>query len=324
MIFDLPNMVNGIKAIDGVSFSNQDFFEYFFGNLALQMDIRQNKKPLAFDSPRISDVMNGKENLYESVAVLADKPETKAILMETAKKAEKDLFFNTTFSKINEILGAMTIVDDEFGKAMKEKISQSDIDDRDIFTDYLIYAMRLEYQNRQTKKKYKVATGNFVTKKADATICSELIEQLIRNVKTKKENKKHKKPWSLEDKMCVNDFNQALANKIQSAFDDFETVMTAIETLSGFEIQAAKTLYSRYQDAYCRVLSKLLGENYTADDIRKSSSTIFMAVDECVYNEALKGKVKIEDDIVRYNLFCITVAVFYQCKFLLKVEGERK
>ena len=324
MVFNLANMIEGIRAIDGVSFTDKDFFEYFFGTLALKMNITPNGKPLAFESSRISEVMNGKDNLYESIAVLANKPKTKTILMEAAKKAKKDLFFNTAFSRINEALGEMTILDCEFSKAIKEKSSRSTKDEREIFTDYLLHAMRLEYEDRQAKKKYKVATRNFVTKKADATICSELIEQIIRNVKTSKENKKHERPWSLEDKIQVNDFNQPLADKIRDAFDDFETVMSAIENLAAFEIQAAKTLYSRYQDAYCRVLSNLLGNDYTTEDIRKSSSTIFTAVDDYVYDEALKGKVKIEDDIVRCNLFSITVAVFYQCKILIKVEGERK
>lgn len=163
-----------------------------------------------------------------------------------------------------------------------------------------------------------------MTKKADATICSELIEQIIRNVKFKKENIKHSHAWSLDDKMNINCFSEPLKERINEAFDDYETVMTAIDNLSELEVQARKTLYSSYRDAYWHVLSDLLGDGYTEDDIKKSSSTIFMSVNNFVYDQTLKGKTKIQTDIVSYNLFCITVAVFYQCKFLIKVEGEER
>lgn len=325
MIFSLANMIKTIKAVDGVSFNDIDFFEYFFGTLALKMDVKVNGKPLSFSSPRVSDVMTGKDDLYESVAKLAYKPEAKPILLEMAKKAKAELFSNVSLSKINDTISKeMTITDEAFNKSIDEKLSQDNRNDEDIFTEYLLFAMKLEYENRLSRRKYKTATGNFVTKKADASICSELIEQIIKNAKTNMENIKHDQAWSLEDKMNVNRFNEILKDRIHEAFDDFETVMTAIDNLSMLEIQAKKTLYSSYKAAYYRVLANLFGDHYSEEDIKKSSSNIFVAVDDFIYEQMLKGKVKIQEDVARYNLFCITVAVFYQCKFLIKVEEEKK
>ncbi len=325
MIFNLINMIKEIKEIDGISLSEKDFFDLIFGSLALEKEIKINGKPLSFDSPRISDVMTGKENLYESVAKLAQKKdETKADLLKIVGKVKNELFGNVSISVINDTLAKMDISDKNFAYTFKEIRSKEGNNDDEIFAEYLLYAMKLEYEDRQTRKKYKIATGNFVTKKADATICSELIEHIIRNAKFKKENIKHNHAWSLEDKMSINCFNEPLKEQINEAFDDYETVMTAIDNLSELEIQARKTLYSSYQNAYCRVLSNLLGDDYDEGDIRKSSSTIFMSVNDFVYDQTLKGKTRILEDVVRYNLFCITVAVFYQCKFLIKVEGEKK
>ena len=325
MIFSLANMIKTIKAVDGVSFNDIDFFEYFFGTLALKMDVKVNGKPLSFSSPRVSDVMTGKDDLYESVAKLAYKPEAKPILLEMAKKAKAELFGNVGLEKINDALSKETTIGDEiFNKSIDEKLSQDSRNDEDIFTEYLLFAMKLEYENRLSRRKYKTATGNFVTKKADASICSELIEQIIKNAKTNTENIKHDQAWSLEDKMNVNRFNEILKDRIHEAFDDFETVMTAIDNLSMLEIQAKKTLYSSYKDAYYRILTNLFGNRYNEEDIKKSSSAIFVAVDDFIYEQMLKDKVTIQEDIARYNLFCITVAVFYQCKFLIKVEEEKK
>lgn len=325
MIFNLVNMINEIKEIDGMCLSEKDFFDLIFGSLALEKEIKINGKPLSFDSPRISDVMTGKENLYESVAKLAlKKDETKADLLKIVGKVKNELFGNVSISKINDALAKMDISDKSFSDTLGEIRSKEGNNDDEIFAEYLLYAMKLEYDNRLTRRKYKIATGNFVTKKADATICSELIEQIIRNAKFKKENIKHSHAWSLEDKMNVNCFSEPLKERINEAFDDYKTVMSAIDNLSELEIQARKTLYSSYQNAYCHVLSALFGDDCTEDAIRKSSSAIFMSVDDFVYNQTLKGKTRIQEDVVRYNLFCITVAVFYQCKFLIKVEGEKR
>lgn len=277
---------------------------------------------MAFDPPRISEVMNGKDTLYESVAKLAYKPETKEVLMEAINKAKRDLFKNVDVAKINEVLRKMTIDDQSFNDDI-QRLSDENKND-EVFAQYVLRAMKLEYEERQLKKKYKIATGNFITKKADATICSEIIEQITRNKKLKIENVKHERAWSLEDKMTINNFNEPLKDQILEAFDDYETVMTAIDNLSMVEIQARKTLYSNYKSAYLHVLSSMFGNNYEENDIKKSSSAIFMAVDDFIYEQNLKGKIKIEEDLVRYNLFCITVVVFYQCKFLLRVKEETK
>lgn len=322
MIFNLANMVKYIKKNYGVKY--REFFDYFFGTLALKMNIKANGKPLAFDSPRISEVVGETDNLYESVAKLAYKQETKPLLLEMVVKAKADLFANISLAQINDDLRDMEIADADFCDEMNEKFSQDRRNDEDIFVEYILYAMKLEYENRQADKKYKIAKGSFVTNKADASVCSELIEQIIRNGKTKKENVRHERAWSLEDKMNANCFNEVLKGRVSEAFDDFETVMTAIDNLSMVEMQAKKALYSSYQDAYCRVLNDFFGNDYDEDDIKKSSSSIFVAVDDFVYEHTLKGKVKIQEDVVRCNLFCITVTVFYQCKFLIKVEEEKR
>lgn len=287
------------------------------------MDVKPNGKPLNFDPPRISEVMSGKENLYESISKIAYRPETKGVLLNDVDKMSKLLFGKISLAKVNDILRGMTFKDSEFQNDMEKEFSKENRNDKEIFVDYLLQTMKIEYEERQYRRKYKIATGNFVTKKADATICSELIEQMIRNVKLKKENIKHEIAWPLEDKMDINCFDPYLRERIADAFDDFETVMTGLDNLSIVQIQAGKTLYALYKEAYHDVLLKTIGTDFSDGKIKEKSSKIFLAVNEYMYERNLKGKIKIEEDVARYNLFCITVAVFYQCKFLLRVEGEK-
>lgn len=324
MTFNLVNMINEIRMIEGIDFTDKYFFDCFFGTLALKMDVKKNGNPLNFDPSRVSEVMTGKENLYEAITKLAYKPETKGVLLEDIDKMSRLLFGHVSLGKINDVLRKMEFSDLDFQNDVEKEFSKKDRNDKEIFIEFLIQTMKIEYQERKFRREYKIATGNFVTKKADATICSELIEQMIRNIKLKKENIKHETAWSLEDKMDINCFDPLLRERITDAFDDFETVMTGLDNLATIEIQAGKTLYALYKKAYYDVLVDLLGKDYTDEKIKEKSSEIFLSVDEYMYECNLKGKIKINEDTARYNLFCITVAVFYQCKFLLKVEGEKK
>lgn len=324
MIFNLVYMINEIRTIEEIDFTDKYFFDCFFGTLSIKMNVKKNGNTLNFDPPRVSEVMTGKDNLYEVIAKLAYKPETKGVLLEDIDKMSRVLFGNVSLAKINDTLRKMEFSDSDFQNDIEKEFSKDNRNDKEIFVDFLIQAMKIEYKERKFRREYKIATGNFVTKKADATICSELIEQMIRNVRLKKENIKHETAWSLEDKMDINCFDTCLRERIVDAFDDLETVMTGLDNLAKIEIQAGKILYALYKKAYYDVLIDLLGKDYKDEKIKEKSSEIFLAVNEYMYDHTLKGKIKINEDTARYNLFCITVAAFYQCKFLLKVEGEKK
>ena len=70
-------------------------------------------------------------------------------------------------------------------------------------------------------------------------------------------------------------------------------------------------------------MEEVLNDDITENNILEKSSLIFNKVNEEVYNEIFKdgiGKLTIEE--AKINLFAITVAVFYECKFLLPMEDE--
>lgn len=174
MIFNLVNMINEIRTIEEIDFTDKYFFDCFFGTLSIKMNVKKNGNTLNFDPPRVSEVMTGKDNLYEVIAKLAYKPETKGVLLEDIDKMSRVLFGNVSLAKINDTLRKMEFSDSDFQNDIEKEFSKDNRNDKEIFVDFLIQAMKIEYKERKFRREYKIATGNFVTKKADATICSEL------------------------------------------------------------------------------------------------------------------------------------------------------
>lgn len=70
MIFNLVNMINEIRTIEEIDFTDKYFFDCFFGTLSIKMNVKKNGNTLNFDPPRVSEVMTGKDNLYEVIAKL--------------------------------------------------------------------------------------------------------------------------------------------------------------------------------------------------------------------------------------------------------------
>lgn len=272
MKLSVPNIINSIKSIDGINFTNISFFESFFGTLAVERDIKVRGKPLSFSQPRISDVMRGKENPYESLAQQASSPSTSEILLKATRKVKKTLFNGVSLKTINEELGKLKVSDQNF---LNEIMNIPRKDDEDeIFVGDLRAAMKHEQDAWKAKKKHNVASGNLVTKKSDATIISRLIEQLIRNSASKIEDIKYGYNRKLEESMVFNNFSPSLKDQIRSAFVEYENVITAINCLSKKNVRFEKALYSTYKSAYFHVTSDLFGNKYVDDDIRKSSSII--------------------------------------------------
>lgn len=322
MVLSVSSMINTINSIDGINLTNINFFESFFGTLALEMNVKYRGNSLSFSSTRISEVTRGKDNLYKCIAELAGNPKTREILLKATRKTKEDLFCGVSLATINEKLRELTVDDQTF---MDEIMNSACNDDEDeIFVGYIRSAMKYELDARKAKKQHKIASGNFVTKKSNATIISELIDELIRNNGSMNEWVKPEQKYRLEEKMSFNNFNKPLKGQIRNAFDDYENVITSIDHLSVKNSQVQKTLNSTYKNAYIHVLSNLFGNDYEDDDIRKSSSFIFQKVNDYIYNDTLKGKLKanIEEDLVKYNLFCITVCVFYKSEFMLENEDD--
>lgn len=107
-------------------------------------------------------------------------------------------------------------------------------------------------------------------------------------------------------------------------YQDYETVILSIEQLEETRYCAKKSLFGFYNEAYCAVLREKFGSNFDEKLIIENSSDIFQEVNEFVYKELLEGKIKIEKEVVKSNLFSITVVVFYLCKFLVSVEEEKR
>lgn len=107
MIFNLVNMINEIRTIEEIDFTDKYFFDCFFGTLSIKMNVKKNGNTLNFDPPRVSEVMTGKDNLYEVIAKLAYKPETKGVLLEDIDKMSRVLFGNVSLAKINDTLRKM-------------------------------------------------------------------------------------------------------------------------------------------------------------------------------------------------------------------------
>lgn len=326
MEFDLQNMVLTLKDINN-QMTNADFFYNFIDSMIYDLDLNKNGENLHINETRISKIMNKNEQLYASLckAVINNEDKAKASIYNRFNDKINEILGEIPFDRVIARLEELMENDPSFDAETKNKIKNEELNQEEIFAEFIIYAIKIEDKRRKYFTKYKLASGNFVTKKADSSLCSLLIEQIINNVKINKSSIKHELPWTLEAKLEKNKIHPIMQGKIKDVFyQDYETVMQAIDNLEEVIPFAAKSLYNYYFSTYYSILDELFKNKIDEDKIIDKSTEIFNEVNKRIYNKFFDGKLKIEEELVEYNLFAITVVVFYKCKFLITVDGEEK
>ena len=321
MVFDIQNMIKTIKSINGINISNEDILSAFFDPIIKTKCLIKNGNYICFDKTRASKVMNYAEQIYISVSKTVYNDDTKDILLNKMDEIVHKVLDGVDFVIVIDALCTLMNSDEDFDYSIKEKINSGSLSDNEIFAEFLIYCLKIEnirYENNVRFSK----NGTLVSKKTNITIIGKIIEEIVLNSNKTNRVVNHLKGWTIEEKLARNKINYALQMMIKSAFSEYETVMAAIDSLNENNIMTSKYLYSYYERIYCRVLSDTLGESINEENIKNKSADIFMKIDDYIYDDLFsKNKIEVEYEVIRYNLFALTVTVFYQCKFLLAV-GE--
>lgn len=314
-------MYSVIKGTEGVDINEVDFLSYTFDKLIKYFNIKYGEKYVNFTYPRASEVFTGYTNLYVKLAKCAEYEQTRKVLLEDFDNMKKILFGNCDFSRIIKRLLWLMNSDAEFDNQLKLKINSMSLNDKEIYVEFIIYVLKIENERNKVKKLANLKING--KNKINNAIIGNIIEKMISKKGKFSNNIKHTNAWTLEDKIKVNKLNYCLKVKIMSSFDDYENVMEVIDALSETDIMIPKYVYKYYEDVYFDVLSKIVKGNIDENKITEFSSIIFEKINDYIYNELFSNNKVLEYEAVRYNLFALTVSVFYQCKFLLKVEEEK-
>ena len=321
-MFDIKEMLRIIKSTPGNDCTTEDILGFSFDPLIREYNLFNNKgKHLQFDSTRASKVLNGHELLYSRLCNTTNKKNCKDILYKNKgiiiHNLYSDIDFDDMMKKIIDSINA----DDSFDINLKNKIN-NELSYEDVYVELLYYCMKVDYNRykiAETKLEYSPADDLEV----DYSIIDIMIRKMVSYKRVDHVTKSHSKTYKLQDKMKRNQLNLVLQMRIENSYDDYDYVMEVIEDLKTENLSIDRDLFSYYKDTYYNVLEEVLNDDITENNILEKSSLIFNKVNEEVYNEIFKdgiGKLTIEE--AKINLFAITVAVFYECKFLLPMEDE--
>lgn len=320
-MFDLQNMIKTIKKIPGANFTNEEYFNYTFDYLIKTIDIRYGGNRISFDETRASKVLNYKEYLYASICNTINLKNSRELFYETAKRNYTFLFDNIDEKKLIDALFDLVNDDCNFDKELKKKLIElyTRKEYKSIYAELLLYAVKIELLRRKNRDRLDIKTKTAKIK-IDKSIIADIVSRIVINNK-EYNNIKHIKAWTLDEKIEKNKINYVLKMKMKYAFEDYELVMSILDEMCNADIMIKKYLYSFYQNIYFDVLGDFFKDDINQSDILNNSSEIFEKVNLRIYDTIFQNKNNnLEYEKIHYNLFALTVAVFYQCKFLIPME----
>lgn len=321
MIFDLRSLHKVVKNTPGISCTDSEFLEHSFDPLRKVLRTSSKYGGLSFDKTRVSKILNGSEYLYTSLVRLIEKDDTEEIMLKDADVIVKRLFDDINFDLlINELIKLMND-DDLFDIELKNKINSGVYTSNEIYVEMLLYCLKIE--NEYINIKNKTTDKNRIKiKRTNPTMIGNIIASIISNKNIIIMESNHKKPWTLQEKMNKNKIERYLQMKIESHFEEYDSVMEIIDALSSQDMMASKYLYSFYENIYYDVLGEVLGDDINEENIASKSTVIFNRVNDYAYKDFMSknSEIKADYEAIKYHLFAITVTVFYQCHFLLKME----
>lgn len=320
MVFDIQNMITTIKKIDGINISNEDILGAFFDPIIKCKCLKKNGKYICFDKTRASKVMNHVETIYISLSKTAFNEDTKGILLKKMDEIIHYVLDGVDYKLIIDALISLMNSDEHFDTTLKKAINSGRLNNNEIFVEFLIYVLKIEHTRYGNKDRFS-KNGKLISKRTNISVIGRIIEEIILNGNKTNKEVNHLRAWTIEEKLTRNKINYILQMSIKNAFSEYESVMIALDSLSENDILTPKYLYSYYEKTYVNVVLEMFGDNISEERIISKSSDIFIRVDDYIYNELFSiKKMGIEYEILRYNLFALTVTVFYQCKFLLSME----
>ena len=153
---------------------------------------------------------------------------------------------------------------------------------------------------------------------------SKIIKEMI-NIKNDIARKKQKKTrlYDINDKTSLNQFTDNLKAKIEKYhIDSYDLVDDAINCIEEFEAAIRSDLYDYYWEVYTDVLIDMDINIADEGSIKNSSDKIYSTLLNKIADQIFAGRnSEIETNKRITYLNAITAYVFYECKFLIPIEG---
>lgn len=164
---------------------------------------------------------------------------------------------------------------------------------------------------------------NFDITMNEVSDISNIIRQMIviKNDKTRT-IKKQTLPYSIEDKILLNNIPKSLADLIKRRhIDAYDIVEEAIKNLAEYDACLREDLYDFYYETYINILINLELESNDLIKIKEKSGEVYRQINLDIKNELFEGKLSsIPENKIDTYISAITSYVFYKCKFLIPIE----
>ncbi|BCJ97052.1 hypothetical protein [Anaerocolumna chitinilytica] len=164
---------------------------------------------------------------------------------------------------------------------------------------------------------------NFDITMNEVSDISNIIRQMIvvKNDKTRT-IKKQTLPYSIEDKILLNNIPRSLADLIKRRhIDAYDIVEEAIKNLAEYDACLREDLYDFYYETYVNILINLELDSDDLIKIKEKSGEVYRQINLDIKNELFEGKLSsIPENKIDTYISAITSYVFYKCKFLIPIE----
>ena len=156
------------------------------------------------------------------------------------------------------------------------------------------------------------------------TLIAQIIKTVV-NDKTSINFIRHSFPYTIEDKLLVNDIKGTMADRIENSFDAFyDKIDNCMNLMSEENINIKNSFLTIIRNLYCDYLD--MNDIELTDELSikaKSTEAIkWISAKVCKILEKSNENICFEDEAPVYS-FALVVYAFYKCRILLKVDGEK-
>ena len=325
MRVNFQSLITAIKSVKNANIANDLILNGFFDGIIDNYDLKNKKgdRLEGYNHVRASEVINSKVPVYSEITGVVKDANALNCIIESMDGFFKNTFRKVNIEELNEALKKYIARDETFGKKEKERINQLPNNSKQILAECIYYCLQIDDIKNQFRRNKNYTNVANVVPDVDINEVGQIIYAIVKNKKNKKKNIKHIKAYSLADKLKRNEITGILYTKVVDFGEEYDCVIEAIDNLSEIDINIPSKLYGIYEDVYNKVLSEMSINIGDIESIQSASEGIFDKIDKYIFDNYLLGEnFGISNDRVRSNLFAITVAVFYKCKFLLPLEEE--
>lgn len=182
-----------------------------------------------------------------------------------------------------------------------------------------LYQLFWQLSERQKKTSLSVKPRN---SSLFATIISSVAEMSNRNAS----KSKHSLPYSLDDKMALNQLGEALKQKLSISFDSyFDSIENSFDTISDCDYFIKSKFLEAVHYYYLDYLDNKKIDPNSAERVSAHASDIFAYISSTIMRNVESKALDCcyEEQLPIYVWALVTYA-FYKCRILIPVKGEER